>query len=107
MQQVLEHLGWLPHMKGSPPQLRSACPIHSSLRDNRKRTFSVHLSKNVFQCFHAECAAQGNVLDLWAALHRMALYDAAVDLARTFRIPLQEIREEEPVLLLDQPKLKA
>ena len=24
-----------------------------------ERTFSVHLGKNVFQCFHAECAAQG------------------------------------------------
>ena len=37
--------------------------------DDRERTFSVHLGKNVFHCFHADCGAKGNVLDLWAAVH--------------------------------------
>src|SRR5436309_2846640 len=32
----------------------------------RKYTCSVQLGKNLFHCFQAECAAQGNVLDLWA-----------------------------------------
>jgi hypothetical protein len=38
---------------------------------------------------------QGNVLDLWAALHQRPLYEAAVHLAETFG--LRRNREEEPV----------
>ena len=60
-----------------------------------ERTFSVHLGKNVFQCFHADCGLKGNVLDLWAAIHRLPLYEAALHLAETFRLPRN--REEEPV----------
>jgi hypothetical protein len=60
-----------------------------------ERTFSVHLGKNVFQCFHADCALKGNVLDLWAAVHRLPLYEAALHLAETFQLPRN--REEEPV----------
>ena len=60
-----------------------------------ERTFSVHLGKNVFQCFHADCALKGNVLDLWAAIHRLPLYEAALHLAETFQLALN--REEEPV----------
>ncbi len=48
---------------------------------------SVHLGKNAFQCFHAECAVKGNVLELWAAIHRLPLYEAALDLAETFQVP--------------------
>ena len=39
--------------------------------------------------------AQGNVLDLWAAVHKLPLYEAALHLAETFRLPRN--REEEPV----------
>ena len=39
--------------------------------------------------------AQGNVLDLWAAVHRLPLYEAALHLAETFNVPRN--REEEPV----------
>jgi len=52
-------------------------------------------AKNVFPCFKADCAVQGNVLDFWAALHRLPLYDAALSLAATFHLPRN--REEEPV----------
>jgi hypothetical protein len=58
-------------------------------------TFSVHLGKGVSQCFQAGCRAQGNVLDLWAAVHQLPLYEAALHLAETFRLPRN--REEEPV----------
>ena len=61
----------------------------------RTPTFSVHLGKNVFQCFQADCAVHGNVLDFWAAVHRLPLYDAALHLAATFQ--LRRNREEEPV----------
>jgi hypothetical protein len=85
MQQVLTHLNWLTCLRGSGPQRRGPCPVHSTPAD-RTRTFSVHLQKNAFQCFHPPCAAHGNVLDLWAAVHRLPLLAAAHHLAATFNL---------------------
>jgi DNA primase len=48
----------------------------------------VNLEKKVFHCFHPPCGAHGNVLDLWAAVRRLPLYEAARDLAATFQVPL-------------------
>lgn len=96
MEQALARLGWLSHLKGRNRQLRGPCPIHSQPGDGQ-RSFSVALDKNVFRCFHAECSAQGNVLDLWAAVHQLPLYEAASHLAQTFSLELGANREEEPV----------
>jgi len=95
MQQVLECLGVFADLRGRGPQRRGSCPVHSG-PTAAERTFSVHLDKNVFQCFHAECGLKGNVLDLWAAVHRLPLYEAALHLAETFHLPRN--REEEPVI---------
>jgi transposase len=95
LEQVLRHLNLFDQLHGSGQQRRGPCPLHGQATD-RQHTFSVHLGKNVFQCFKADCAAQGNVLDFWAALHRLPLYDAALNLAATFQLPRN--REEEPVL---------
>ncbi len=86
MDQVLGHLGLMPQLRGSGPQRRGPCPVHSQ-PSATERTFSVHLGKNVFQCFHADCGLKGNVLDLWAAIHRLPLYEAALHLAETFQVP--------------------
>jgi transposase len=94
LEQVLRHLGLFDQLRGRGLQRRGPCPIHAQPTD-RAHTFSVHLGKSVFQCFHADCAAHGNVLDFWAALHRLPLYEAALDLAATFHLPRN--REEEPV----------
>jgi transposase len=96
IEQVLDRLGWMPSLKGRRPQLRGPCPIHGNV-DDPHRSFSVRLDKHVFRCFHAECAIQGNALDLWAAVKRLTLYEAALDLAQTFRLNLTPNREEEPV----------
>jgi DNA primase len=48
--------------------------------------FSVHLEQNVFHCFEASCAAKGDVIDLWAAVHGLSLREAALDLIRTFEL---------------------
>ena len=93
LEQVLRHLGLFDQLHGRGQQRRGPCPVHARATD-RKRTFSAHLGKNVFQCFHADRAAHGNVLDLWAAIHRLPLYDAALHLAQTFH--LQRNREENP-----------
>jgi transposase len=94
MEQVLAHLGLLSQLRGRGHQRRGPCPLHSHA-GAADRTFSVNLSKNIFRCFHSECGVQGNVLDLWGAVHRLPLYDAALHLAETFG--LARNREEEPV----------
>jgi CHC2-type zinc finger protein len=94
MEQVLRHLGLFPQLRGHGQQRRGPCPVHSQ-GTTAERTFSVHLGKHVFQCFQADCALKGNVLDLWAAIHRLPLYEAALHLAGTFQVP--RTREEEPV----------
>jgi hypothetical protein len=94
MEQVLRHLGLFDQLRGRGLQRRGPCPIHSQGND-RQPTFSAHLGKHIFQCFHAACGAHGNVLDLWAAIHKLPLYDAALHLAETFHLPRN--REEEPV----------
>jgi hypothetical protein len=45
---------------------------------------------NIFQCFYADCGAHGNVLDLWAAVHHVPIYEAALHLAKTFHLHLKE-----------------
>jgi hypothetical protein len=97
MEQVLTRLGLFEPLRGRGQQRRGPCPIHGQPTDT-ERTFSVNLGKNLFQCFHAECAAHGNVLDFWAAVHRLPLYEAALHLAATFNLPRN--REEE---LLKEP----
>src|SRR5262249_48815050 len=47
---------------------RGPCPIHRG--DARGRTFSVNLPEDVFRCFEAWCGKEGDVIDLWAALHQ-------------------------------------
>src|SRR5262249_3292340 len=82
MERVLGHLGVARRLQGSGPQRRCACPIHRG--DGRGRTFSVNLKENVFHCFDSRCGKQGDVIDLWAALHHFEVRAAAIDLVNTF-----------------------
>jgi hypothetical protein len=84
MQRLLDHLGLTSRLKGAGPQRRCACPVHRG--DGRGRTFSVHLDSNKYQCFDAKCQSQGDVIDLWAALHRQDLRTAALELVHTFAL---------------------
>jgi hypothetical protein len=79
---ILEHLGLSARLRGSGPQRRCACPIHRA--DGRGRAFSVNLEDNVFHCFEARCGAEGDVIDLWAALQHLDLRAAAIELVQTF-----------------------
>jgi putative transposase len=86
IEQVLKHLGYFDTLRGFGPQRRGPCPLHDQPAE-RFRSFSVNLAKNVFQCFHPPCRAAGNALDLWAAVHRLPLAEAARHLAETFGVP--------------------
>jgi len=83
MERVLDELGYLASMRGAGPQRRGPCPLHDAPHE-RHRSFSVHLGKGVFRCFHPECQAKGNVLDLWSRRTGLPLREAAVDLASRF-----------------------
>jgi hypothetical protein len=67
MEQVLDLLGYRA-MSRRGPQLRGPCPLLASVPSDR-RSFSIHLTKGVFYCFH--CRAHGNQLDLWAQIHQL------------------------------------
>jgi len=82
MGQVLELLRYEPRVK-SGDQVRGPCPIHGST-SKTSRIFSANLQRNVFQCF--KCEAQGNQLDLWAQVHDLSVYDAALDLCSKLNI---------------------
>jgi len=98
MEQALKHLGLFGQLRrtaGSRSQYRGTCPIHVS-DGKRRRSFSVNLDKQAFRCFSPECAAQGNVLDLWAAVRGLSLRQAGLDLMDTFHLsPTPESEQTE------------
>ena len=66
-------------------QARGSCPIHAPKRTGG-RSFSACLDRNVYRCFH--CGSAGNQLDLWAAVTRQPLHQAAIDLCEKLRRPV-------------------
>lgn len=90
--QVLDLLGFVPSAR-SGNQVRGPCPVHGS-RTRRSRSFSAHLERHCWQCFH--CGAAGNALDLWAAATRLPLYEAAVDLCRRLNLAIPWLGARSP-----------
>lgn len=84
MTQVLGLIGFQAAWRRGP-QLRGPCPI-PGCRSSSHRAFSVHLTRQVYHCF--ACRSHGNHLDLWAAVRRLPLHPAAVDLCGTAGLPL-------------------
>ena len=78
MSDVLNQLGFVPTRR-SAAQLHGPCPVHGS-RSIRSRTFSVNLQTGRYYCH--KCHSHGNALELWAAVQKLPLYEAAVDLCR-------------------------
>jgi DNA primase len=66
-------------------QLRGWCPLHG-VRSATSRVFAAHLGKNLYHCFR--CGAGGNALDLWAALSRLPLHAAVLDLCARLHHPV-------------------
>ncbi len=84
MRQVLDLIGFQATRRRGP-QHRGPCPI-PGCQSNSSRPFSVHLGRQCYHCF--ACRSHGNPLDLWAAVHRLPLPQAAVDLCQRIGLPL-------------------
>jgi DNA primase len=82
MSQVLGLIGFRANWRRGP-QVRGPCPIPDCSSTSR-RTFSAHLLRQGYHCF--ACGAHGNALDLWAAIQRLPLHHAAIDLCRTLNL---------------------
>ena len=76
MAEILRLIGFVP-ARADGPQLRGPCPVHGS-SSKRSRVFSVNLKTNAYRCF--KCGSAGNQLDLYAAVTKKTLYQAAIDL---------------------------
>jgi hypothetical protein len=78
MEQVLNQLGFQPTSR-SGNQLHGPCPVHGSTSSS-SRTFSVNLDTGRYYCH--KCQSHGNQLELWAAVNKLPMYEAALDLCR-------------------------
>jgi len=80
--QVLELLGFVPSVRRGA-QVRGPCPVHGS-RTPTSRSFAAHLERQCWHCFR--CGAHGNALDLWSAVTKRPLYEAALDLCQRLHL---------------------
>ncbi len=76
MAEVLELIGFVPQERCGDTR-RGPCPVHRA-RSSKSRSFAAHLRHHVYQCFG--CGSAGNHLDLYAAVTRLGVYEAAVEL---------------------------
>jgi DNA primase len=81
---VLDLLAFAP-LQRRGDQVRGTCPIHGPTRLG-SRSFSAHLRRNAYRCFH--CGSAGNQLDLWAAVTRQPLHQAAIELCVKLNHPV-------------------
>ena len=82
--QVLELVGFTATTRRGP-QLRGPCQVHGSASP-RSRSFAAHLEKNCWHCFG--CGAGGNALDLYLAVTKLPVYEAALELCARLHLPV-------------------
>ena len=95
IRRVLDLLHWVPTRRRGH-QWRGPCPLlcSSSLSSERRPDFSIHVSRDLFQCFH--CARGGNQLDLWADVSGLPLRPATLDLCRRLGITPITLANPQP-----------
>ena len=76
MAEVLDLIGFEVHAAASGG-LRGPCPVHCS-RSVKSRSFAVDVKRKMYHCF--SCGSAGNHLDLYAAVRRQGVYQAALEL---------------------------
>lgn len=79
MQQVLDQLSFQPTSRAASQLPAAAGPVHGSSSTN-SRSFSVNLETGRYYCH--KCHSHGNQLELWAAVHQLPMYEAALALCR-------------------------
>jgi DNA primase len=82
--QVLELVGFTALTRRGP-QLRGPCPVHGS-SSRRSRSFAAHLEQHCWHCFG--CGAGGNALDLYLAVTKLPIYQAALELCARLHLPV-------------------
>ncbi len=100
MRQVLDLIGFQATWRRGP-QLRGQCPI-PGCRSASGRSFSVHLTRQVYHCF--ACRSCGNMLDLWAAIYTLSIYQAALDLCRVTNLDPPRLTAFSAVSTRCQPR---
>jgi DNA primase len=88
MEQVLELLHFRPVCR-TGPQWYGSCPLHEATSD-RSRVFSVNVERHRYYCH--QCHSHGNHLELWAAAHKLPLYQAAIHLCHALGRDIPWIR---------------
>ncbi len=84
LEQVLEIIGWS-YLCRSGANAQGPCPLHES-RGEDDWKFFVDLDANTFECRSPGCEQKGNQLDLYAAVTRQSVDQAAVELCEKMRI---------------------
>jgi len=84
MEQVLELIHFVPSSRLGD-QWRGPCPVHQST-SRKSRSLSVNLTTRRYCCH--KCQSRGNQLELWAQIHQLSIYDAAIDLCRALGRPV-------------------
>ena len=82
--QVLDLIGFTPTTRCGP-QWRGPCPVHKSA-SSKSRSFAAHVGKNCWHCFG--CGVGGNALDLYVAVTKLPLYEAALELCARLHVPV-------------------
>jgi len=100
MTQVLDLIGFQATRRHGF-QLRGPCPI-PGCRSSSRRAFSVHLTRQVYHCF--ACGSHGNLLNLWAAVRRLPLHPATVDLCHTAGLPLPWLPNPSTTSTVSNPR---
>lgn len=78
MEQVLNQIGFVP-VSRTGHQWHGPCPVHGSTSAS-SHSLSVNLRTGRYYCH--KCKSHGNQLELWAAVHRLPIHEAAIDLCR-------------------------
>lgn len=76
MEDVLNQLGFVATSQ-TGDQLHGPCPVHGSTSPG-SRSLSVNLKTGRYYCH--KCHSHGNQLELWAAVQRLPIYEAAIEL---------------------------
>jgi transposase len=95
IEQVLEVLNHRDKLVVNGPQLRGPCPVHAPGK-TRARHFSASVEKNAFRCFAPECQAKGNALDLYVAVTKLPLHEAAWQLVERLNLEPTTTEKRNP-----------